>query len=636
MLEKNKNTTKLVLSVAGTAILTALLLIALWMLTKGGGSGDCSSPDFPSPSPPTPQPISTTTQSPPAPPQKDHFVRVDLRVDSVFHIWFRANSEEKEGIIYGRKAAESDAESVLVSTTESDERWFDFREIVLLHKGEMELSWWSGSTTISYIYVFEPEMVQAEGIRTVYISPDTKRDTRAEKFHFHAPLGWTNDPAGFSRTPDKLFHLFYQHYPHRQQWASMHWGHAVSEDLVNWKHQPIMLRPEKKNWKGGIFTGSAVPTKDGGLRIYYTDHNDDRHPMESQRSVLTKDFYRPMGPPRDAIPHLPAQIAANLTEDFRDPNVVVGPDGALFMTASSRFRDGSGGVVLLFRQNETAANGAPDGVLIPLGDPHSSKTFWALIYSMSNSIDEDGRQNLNPVIVGNFDGEKFKPRFEQMLDFAAGSYAFQGFYDPIDEQSLLIGWLGNWPDYYAGTDRAFPTAYTLPRLLKLAPSRNYLMTPPHPSVIQLRERELDTADFRSFKVAQLPSDGAVEILFEIYYWRLRIYGPIRLEMSLAGKGEEGKISLVASKDGLEMVLGWKNVTEHRYVERKARPTSVQIFIDVGSVEVFSDQGQWTGTTRIPDEGRVDSIQLVGKSEVFNAASAKMWAMKSTQPEQIMP
>lgn len=39
--------------------------------------------------------------------------------------------------------------------------------------------------------------------------------------------------------------MFYQHYPHSYIWKSMHWGHAVSKDLINWIHLPIFLRPDE-------------------------------------------------------------------------------------------------------------------------------------------------------------------------------------------------------------------------------------------------------------------------------------------------------------------------------------------------------------------------------------------------------
>ena len=37
----------------------------------------------------------------------------------------------------------------------------------------------------------------------------------------------------------------------------MHWGHAVSDDLMKWKYLPIALFPGK-GVTGGAFTGSGL------------------------------------------------------------------------------------------------------------------------------------------------------------------------------------------------------------------------------------------------------------------------------------------------------------------------------------------------------------------------------------------
>ncbi|QGQ45430.1 levanase [Metabacillus sediminilitoris] len=79
-------------------------------------------------------------------------------------------------------------------------------------------------------------------------------ETFRNQFHFSPEANWMNDPNGMVYYEGE-YHLFYQHHPYGTTWGPMHWGHAVSEDLVHWEHLPIALSPDEN---GDIFSGSAV------------------------------------------------------------------------------------------------------------------------------------------------------------------------------------------------------------------------------------------------------------------------------------------------------------------------------------------------------------------------------------------
>ena len=81
-------------------------------------------------------------------------------------------------------------------------------------------------------------------------------------FNLSARVGWMNDPNGFSYYNGE-YHMFYQYHPYDAYWGPMHWGHAVSKDLLHWEYRPVAIAPDMEYDKDGCFSGSSVTLPDG-------------------------------------------------------------------------------------------------------------------------------------------------------------------------------------------------------------------------------------------------------------------------------------------------------------------------------------------------------------------------------------
>lgn len=92
-------------------------------------------------------------------------------------------------------------------------------------------------------------MMFPEAFSAAAADPDYYNEDHRPKYHFTPEANWMNDPNGMVYYAGE-YHLFYQYHPYGLRWGPMHWGHAVSKDLVKWEHLPVALYPDEK---GTIF-----------------------------------------------------------------------------------------------------------------------------------------------------------------------------------------------------------------------------------------------------------------------------------------------------------------------------------------------------------------------------------------------
>jgi len=163
--------------------------------------------------------------------------------------------------------------------------------------------------------------------------PETERPV----YHFTPRVGWLNDPNGFSFYRGQ-YHLFYQYHPYSSFWGPMHWGHAVSADMISWEYLPAAMAPDTGYDRSGCFSGSAMTLPDGRQLLMYTgcgDSSDD--PLQKGRWMQTQcvavsedtgdgrtEYVKYEGNPVISGDDLPENCD---TYEFRDPYIWRAPDG---------------------------------------------------------------------------------------------------------------------------------------------------------------------------------------------------------------------------------------------------------------------------------------------------------------------
>lgn len=331
-------------------------------------------------------------------------------------------------------------------------------------------------------------------------------------YHFTPLYGWMNDPNGMVYK-DGEYHLYFQYNPYGSKWGNMHWGHAVSRDLVHWDHlDPAIAR----DTLGHIFSGSSVLDANNttgfgrnAIVAIYTSHSEKNGQVQciaySTDSGRTFTNYagNPVLRPFDGL------------KDFRDPKVfwyeknkswymIVSADREIRLYKSkdlkqwayvSAFGEGYG--------QQPCQYECPDFFQLPVdGDEKNRK--WVMIMNINPGCPFGG--SATEYFVGDFDGRTFTPdgdpRETRWLDFGKDHYATVT-YSNTPGRVLAMAWMSNWQYANLTPFRQNRGANTLPRELSLytKDGKYYVASNAAPEVAALRRdtRELEDATVDSRK-----------------------------------------------------------------------------------------------------------------------------------------
>ena len=255
--------------------------------------------------------------------------------------------------------------------------------------------------------------------------------------------------------------MFYQYYPYESKWGPMHWGHAVSDDLLHWEYRPVALAPDELYDKDGCFSGSAVELADGRQLLMYTGVVKEHQKNDVYQEVQTQciavgdgtDYEKYTGNPvltEKNLPHGASRI------DFRDPKMWKKADGTYACVVGNRPADGSGQILLYTSRDGfqwdfksvLAFNNNRFGKMWECPDFFELDGKWALLTSPQDMLPEgfeyhNGNGTL--CLLGDFDEEAgvFCEAHNQSIDYGIDFYAPQTVLTP-DGRRVMIGWMQNW------------------------------------------------------------------------------------------------------------------------------------------------------------------------------------------------
>lgn len=447
-------------------------------------------------------------------------------------------------------------------------------------------------------------------------------------FHFTPPSGWMNDPNGMFYYAGE-YHLFYQHYPDSTVWGPMHWGHAVSNDLIHWQHLPIALYPDSI---GYIFSGSAVvdwnntsgfgkEPNNPPLLAIFTYHN-----MAGEKAgridFQTQGIAYSLDKGRTWTKYDQNPVLKNPgIKDFRDPKVswnnvaqqwvmTLAVKDHIEFYASKDFKQWT-------KLSEFGLTlGAHGGVwecpdLFPLQD-EEGKTHWVLLVSINPGGPQGG--SATQYFIGDFDGKNFTAHDSatRWIDYGADNYAGVTWSDipAEDGRRLFMGWMSNWQYAQVVPTKTWRSAMTLPRELTVIQSKNgfVLVSKPIQELIKLYgEAECFTNKTSS------TIEGSHMINFSLLdadTFKLELTNSVNEKVSISNS--KGVFSVNRAKSGMTSFSS--DFQQEHQVLMPSKVYAVTIYLDAASIEIFINEGETVMTELLFPTKPYDKVSLIGPKE----------------------
>lgn len=438
---------------------------------------------------------------------------------------------------------------------------------------------------------------------------DLYREKLRPQLHFSPQRGWNNDPNGLVYYRGE-YHLFFQHNPYGWNWGNMHWGHAVSRDLIHWRELGDKLAPDEM---GPMFSGSAVvdwknTSGLGGigrppLVLLYTaagnpavqciaSSTDGRHFTKYKGNPVLKQITRGNRDPKVYWHELTKRWVMALYVELQENHHTI------HFLNSPNLKDWT-----LTSQIE-GFHECPDFFELPVEGKGTNKK-WVLTAGNSDYM------------LGSFDGRTFTAETAKLKGhLGRGFYAAQTFCDipPTDGRRIQIGWL-----QAPSPGMPFNNAMSLPLELKLAD------TPAGPRLTWTPLKELESLRVSSHRTGPVTLDpGDANPLTNSYGELLEVRA--EFEPAAASVFNLNVRGVAISYDAAKQEIA---VSDHRAsAPLRDGKQRLVVYTDRTALEVFASDGlAYLPFPVILDAGNT-SVAVFTQSGLTKVTSLEVHTLKS--------
>ena len=478
------------------------------------------------------------------------------------------------------------------------------------------------------------------------------------QYHFTPERQWMNDPNGMVFYNGE-YHLFYQYHPNGTTWGPMHWGHAVSKDLVHWEHLPIGLVPDEH---GTIFSGSAVVDwndtsgffegKSGLVAIFtHADtYPDSNRPRQRQSLAYSKDNGRTWIKYKGN----PVLQEESIT-DFRDPKVFWHRETnqwIMVLAAGQTVRIYTSKNLLSweFASEFGEGHGSHQGVwecpdLFELTvDGDSNQKKWVLFVSIGNDPKyEEGSRT--QYFIGDFDGKTFfndyKPETTLWIDHGRDNYAGVSWSDvpAEDGRRIYIGWMSNWQYANVTPTKEWRSAMTIPRVLELKKTEEgiRLVQKPVRELQGIRDEKIviqNEVVVPGKNLLENVNSNTFEIIAEFEIGTATEFGykvcKGANEETIIGFDVENQTLFIDRTNSGEAAFHDAFAGKHEcYLLPENNKITLHVFVDQSSVELFGNNGKSVITDLIFPNQENKQLELYVKNGEIKLHSLELYSLKST-------